>query len=57
MDDETIWSRATAVFRETFDDDEDNGKAADIIEDASELGEDEDDVAKVVDNSRKGDET
>ena len=42
--------------QEKFDDDEKNGKSEDIIEDASELGEDEDDVAEVVDSSRTGGE-
>ena len=41
---------------ETFDEDDDHGKAEHVIEDAAELGEDEDDVAKVVETSRKGDE-
>ena len=38
-----------------FPDDQDKTKGADIIEDASELGEDEDDLAEVIDSSRKKD--
>jgi uncharacterized protein (TIGR02300 family) len=45
---------AKDVEPETSDKD-DNGAAEDVIEDASELGKDEDDVAEVVDSSRKGD--
>ena len=41
---------------ETVDNDEDNAKAEAVIEDASKLGEDEDDVAEVVDSSHKSDE-
>ncbi len=38
-----------------FPGDQDKTKSADIIEDPSELGDDEDDMAEVIDSSRKKD--
>ena len=38
-----------------FPGDQDKTKGADIIEDASELGDDEDDMAEVIDSNRKKD--
>lgn len=49
-------AKADGEDLKTFDDDDEKAKAEDILEDASELGEDEDDMADVIDGSRKNDE-
>ncbi len=51
-----VAAAAAPKGEEPFPDDEDKTKGAHIIEDPSELGEDEDDRAEVIDSSRKKDE-
>ncbi len=48
--------QATPGGEAPIPDDEDKTKGADIIEDPAELGDDEDDMAEVVDSSRSKDE-
>lgn len=47
--------QATPGGEAPFPDDEEKTKGADIIEDAAELGDDEDDMAEVINSNRKKD--